>query len=146
MAKSYCKKHYDKKIEICSFEIPNAANNLNLKIDFARHSITVGMELTAPEDRLTNPGRINWLLRQLKEPNTDNSFVKIKWKFRAADDCVEMSKLHADYFKGRDHLKIISSFSPMMQIHSNKVFNSQKTSSWNWENLSSNFMMFMHSI
>lgn len=116
----------DKKIASCSFVIPNAADELDLKIDFAKHSITVGMELTAPEDRLTNPGRINWLLRQLKEPNTDNSFVKIKWKFRAADDYVEMSKLHADYFKGRDHSKIISSFSPMMQIHSNKVFNSRK--------------------
>lgn len=124
--KNIAKSIVDKKNASCSFLIPNAANDLDLLIDLAKNSITVGMELKAPEDRSTLSGRINWLLRQLKEPNSDNSFVKIRWKSRAADEYVEMSKLHADYFKGRDLSTNILSFSPIMQIHSSKIFNSRK--------------------
>lgn len=124
--KHIAKSITDKKNASCSFLIPNAANDLDLLIDLAKNSITVGMELKAPEDRSTLSGRINWMLRQLKEPNSENSFVKIRWKSRAADEYVEMSKLHADYFKDRDLSTNILSFSPIMQIHSSKIFNSRK--------------------
>ncbi len=124
--KHIAKTIVDKKIAKCSFVIPNAANDLDLEIDLAKNSITVGMELKAPEDRATLLGRINWLLRQLKEPANIKSFVKIRWRSRAADEYVEMSRFCADYFKDRDPSTTILSFTPMMQIHSSKIFNSRK--------------------
>lgn len=116
----------NKKQACCDFIIPNAANDLTVEIDLAKNSITVGMELKAPEDRSTSSGKINWLSRQFKIVDDKRSFVKVRWKSRAADEFVELSKLGPDYFKGRNQNTTIHSFTPLMQLHSSKVFNSRK--------------------
>jgi hypothetical protein len=116
----------DKKMGLCAFTIPNAANDLELEIDLAKNSITVGMELKAPEDRSTLSGKINWLSRQLKTLDDKKSFIKVRWKSRAADEFIELSKLEPDYFKGRELNTTILSFTPLMQLHSSKLFKSRK--------------------
>ena len=116
----------EKKVASCAFTIPNAANDLLLEIDLAKNSITVGMELKAPEERSTLSGKINWLSRQIKVIDEPRSFVKVRWKSRAADEFIEMSKIGPDHFKGRELNTTILSFTPLMQLHSSKVFNSRK--------------------
>ncbi len=116
----------NKKKAICSFSIPNAANELEVEIDLAKNSIMVGMELKAPEDRSTLSGKINWLSRQLKVKDDKKSFVKVRWKSRASDEFIELSKLESDYFRERDLNTTILSFTPLMQLHSSKIFNSRK--------------------
>ena len=115
-----------KKKANCSFIIPNAANDLIIEIDLAKNSITVGMELKAPEDRSTLSGKINWLSRQFKIMDDKRSFVKVRWKSRAADEFIELSSLGPDYFKEREVNTTIHSFTPLMQLHSSRIFNSRK--------------------
>lgn len=116
----------NQKKAICSFSIPNAANELDVEIDLAKSTIRVGMELKAPEDRSTLSGKINWLSRQLKFKDDKKSFIKVRWKSRAADEFIELSKLESDYFRERDLNTTIMSFTPLMQLHSSKIFNSRK--------------------
>ena len=54
------------------------------------------------------------------------SFVKVRWKSRASDEFIELSKLESDYFRERDLNTTILSFTPLMQLHSSKIFNSRK--------------------
>jgi hypothetical protein len=64
--------------------------------------------------------------RQIKVNDEPRSFVKVRWKSRAADEFIELSKIGPDYFKDRELNTTILSFTPLMQLHSSKVFNSRK--------------------
>ena len=52
--------------------------------------------------------------------------MKVRWNSRAADEFIEMKKLGPSSFKDRGSNTTILSLTPMMQIHSSKVFNSRK--------------------
>ena len=65
-------------------------------------------------------------MRQLRNPEAQNSFIKVRWKSRAADEFVEMEKIDANYFQSRQLTTTILSLTPMMQIHSSRLFNSRK--------------------
>lgn len=122
IARSIC----DKRSASCSFNIPNAAESLDVQIDLAKNSISVGMEIRVPEERTTIGGKINWVMRQLRNTEAENSFIKVRWKSRAADEFIEMQKIDANYFQGRQLTTTILSLTPMMQVHSSRLFNSRK--------------------
>ena len=99
---------------------------LEVEIDLAKNTISVGMEMKVPLERSTLAGKINFLLRQLKNAEDGKSYVKVRWNSRAADEFIEMKKLGPSSFKDRGSNTTILSLTPMMQIHSSKVFNSRK--------------------
>ena len=116
----------EKRLAKCAYDIPNAANPLEVEIDLAKNTISVGMEMKVPLERSTLAGKINFLLRQLKNAEDGKSYVKVRWNSRAADEFIEMKKLEPSSFKDRGSNTTILSLTPMMQIHSSKVFNSRK--------------------
>ena len=54
------------------------------------------MEIEAPQDRKTGSARVNWLLKQLKQTEKLNVFVRIKWPSRAQDTVCRLSDLRED--------------------------------------------------
>lgn len=116
----------EKRLAKCTYDIPNAANPLEVEIDLAKNTISVGMEMKVPLERSTLAGKINFLLRQLKNAEDEKSYVKVRWNSRAANEFIEMKKLEPSSFKDRGSNTTILSLTPMMQIHSSKVFNSRK--------------------
>ena len=124
--KSITRSICDQKSASCSFNIPNAADTLDVHIDLAKNSISVGMEIRVPEERSTLSGKINWVIRQLRNLEAPNSFVKVRWKSRAADEFIEMGKFDANFFQGRQLNTTILSLTPLMQLHSSRLFGSRK--------------------
>ena len=100
----------------CSFNIPNAANSLDVEINLATKMISFGMEMVPPETHTTNVTKISWLMRQLQNRENDSYFVKVKWNSRAPDESVSMASLHPKYFQDRDTNSVISTLTPMMQL------------------------------
>ena len=112
IAASICKKHSVH----CSFHIPNTANNLDVEIDIAKKTISVGMEMTPPETHTTNVRKISWLMGQLQNKEAQSSFVNVKWKWHARGKSIKMATLHSKYFQNLDTNPIISTLTPMMQL------------------------------
>ncbi|WP_440997539.1 hypothetical protein [Arhodomonas sp. SL1] len=50
----------------CTFDVPDAASDIEVAADLARRSIFATMRLEAPRDKKTTKARVNWLVRQLK--------------------------------------------------------------------------------
>ena len=61
------------------FEIPDAVGPLKVCADLRRRTITVQLYLGAPQDRQSAAARINWLLRQLPNDNTDGIHIRAQW-------------------------------------------------------------------
>lgn len=129
----------EKKSAMCAYDIPNAANSLVVEIDLAKNIMSVGMEIKVPEDRSTLSGKINFVLRQIKNIDNERSFAKVRWKSRAADEYFELNKLEPTLFKDRNLNTTILSITPMMQVHSSRTFNSRKNFIVELENLVTDF-------
>ncbi len=63
----------------CAYNVPNAAAPVEVIADIKRRSIDIGMTLRAPEDKKTTKARLNWLLRQIKNLEVDNLFIRLAW-------------------------------------------------------------------
>lgn len=59
--------------------IPEAAANLDVKVDVRSRNMSVAMILKAPEDKQSTKARVNWLLRQLKIDDREDVFIRIHW-------------------------------------------------------------------
>ena len=73
--------------------VPDAAANLEIICDLARRSVTVGMQLKAPEDKVSTKARVNWLLRQIKTKQTGDIHIRLNWPGRRSSSQYEYSKL-----------------------------------------------------
>lgn len=80
-----CKQLIDDQNLISIFNIPDAAAPVNVVIDFRRRAILNSLYLKAPEDKVSNKARINWLLRQIPEPMLDELHIKIYWPSTSPD-------------------------------------------------------------
>ncbi len=67
-----------------SLEIPDAAAPLDVVVDLARRCIDVGMTLGVPEDRKSSKARVNWLLRQIRQANVTDLYLRVSWSRRTA--------------------------------------------------------------
>jgi len=110
----------------CLYTIPDAANSLIVEIDFAKSIFWVGMEIEAPKDKKTISGRVNWMRRQLKSHQHEDAFVKIRWNSRASDLVMKLPELMEDLPTPPSASTSISSFTPLIQIHSTRTFQSRK--------------------
>lgn len=64
------------------FVVKNAASNLHFCADFSRRTVTVSMKLEAPKDKSRATAPINWLTRQLKEVETELTYIRVHWPGR----------------------------------------------------------------
>ncbi len=74
-----CKSLIDnQKLEV-SFNIPDAASPLKVDVDFRSRTILNSMYLRAPDDKVSNKARLNWLLRQIPDNMLDEVHIRINW-------------------------------------------------------------------
>ncbi|WP_417462046.1 hypothetical protein [Kordiimonas sp.] len=80
----------------CKFEVPDAANDLQVTADLARRVVCCSMEVAAPTDKKTTKARVNWLTRQLAK--TENGALQIvaKWPSRVKDTAKSLEILRED--------------------------------------------------
>ena len=69
----------DNKQLCLTLNIPDAAAPLEIVADLARRCVDVGMTLRAPEDRKSSAARVNWLLRQIKQDNVPDLYMRLIW-------------------------------------------------------------------
>ncbi|RUO25440.1 hypothetical protein CWE09_01505 [Aliidiomarina minuta] len=77
----------------CELEVPNAASNLELKAYLTGKTVSLSMQMDAPDDKKSASARINWLTRQLKE--AVDKPVKIICYGKRKTQCAEASLAEA---------------------------------------------------
>jgi len=96
---------------VANFEIPYAASPLEVVADIKQRSIYVGMNINAPQDRKSSTARLNWLLRQLKNCDLDNIFVRANWPGSSAPTSYQVTDLINEpnlITKDKEHLTLSS--------------------------------------
>lgn len=104
----------------CTLDIVGAAAPLMVSADLARRCISVGMKLRAPEDKKTSKARLNWLLRQLKNCEAEDMYIRCLWPGKSEPTQATLAELREgaeNVFEGKDHLA----------AHGFEVFLSRKT-------------------
>ncbi|MEO1101888.1 MAG: hypothetical protein AAFW65_08580 [Pseudomonadota bacterium] len=65
-----------------SLIVPGAAADIDICIDVRARSMTASMTLDTPTDRQSTAARINWQLRQLKDVDANDIYVRVHWPRR----------------------------------------------------------------
>lgn len=91
--KDDCEQLAERNVLRADLQVPDAAADIVVVADLKTRTIRVGMEVGAPQDKQRTSARINWLLRQLKEADSDNLFVRIIWPSRARDTICSLEEL-----------------------------------------------------
>ncbi|MDE2911551.1 MAG: hypothetical protein OXL68_01315 [Paracoccaceae bacterium] len=86
----------DNKQLSVSLDIPDAAAPLDVVVDLARRCIDVGMTIGAPENRKSSKARVNWLLRQIKQDDVTDLYLRVSWPFRSMSTQHSVSDLRDD--------------------------------------------------
>lgn len=60
----------------CELDIPNAVSPLKITADLQRRTVDCLMSLNAPKDKQRASAKLNWLLRQLKDTNDNDIFIR----------------------------------------------------------------------
>lgn len=109
--KSDAKKLCEEFILSAEFDINDAVSSLKVIADVRRRSIDVGMDIKAPDDRVSTKARTNWLIRQLKTKLVDDVHVRLFWPGRAMATQFPLSTLQSDILVAsseREHLSVSS--------------------------------------
>jgi len=64
------------------FEIPDAASGVIFSADCLQRTISISMKLEAPKDKARATASINWIIRQLKGKNIENTELRAYWPRR----------------------------------------------------------------
>lgn len=73
----------NERLLAASFDIPNAAANIDVTADFGLRTVCFAMRLQAPQDIKRPTAAINWLTRQLKDvQNNDSIAIRVHWPKR----------------------------------------------------------------
>lgn len=99
----------------CCLEIPNAAAPVDIKVDLVRRTVDVGMTIKAPTDRKSSKARVNWLLKQIKDDQSDDLQVRLNWPSRSLSSQYSYSDLLRDP-------GIVEEGNSGKQVHSFDVF------------------------
>jgi hypothetical protein len=78
------------------FIVPNAADNLRLKVDLGQKKIEVSMWLQAPKDVPTTKGRIGWLMRMLADVDQEfmsQILVHCSWRGKSGQHVFSLSEI-----------------------------------------------------
>ena len=96
---------------VANFEIPDAASPLEVVADINHRSIYVGMGINVPQDRKSSTARLNWLLRQLKNCELENMYIRANWPGSSAPTAHLVTDLLNDpnlVNKDKEHLTVSS--------------------------------------
>ena len=86
------------------------------------------MEVDAPQDKQRASARLNWLLRQVKEADPENLFVRIIWPTRAQDVVCPLAALREDTTKvGEDSSQAPRAFEVFYVASDSRRFSGRKT-------------------
>lgn len=83
-AKADASRLCDARCLTATLAVPDAASPIDVCADIRARSVLISMRLRAPEERKGSKARINWLLRQLSPPSTENWYVRLHWPGRSA--------------------------------------------------------------
>ena len=86
----------ESKTLTAALDIPNAAGPMELKANLSNRQVSVGMGLVAPKDKKSTSARVNWLLRMLKDSQTDELLVTASWPSRVPDTFATVGQLRAN--------------------------------------------------
>lgn len=107
-----------------SFQIPSAAAPIEVVANLDQRLVSVGMTITAPDDKKGSKARLNWLLKQLKGCDVENCFVRANWPGSSAPTSHAISDLIENLDRislNKEHL-IVSSFMVFGSYHLGKRF------------------------
>lgn len=80
------KKDVDRFVEepvlTSCLNIPEAAADVDVRIDVRARNMSASMSLDAPEDRRSASARVNWLLRQIKVTEREDVYIRVHWPRR----------------------------------------------------------------
>ena len=112
-----------------TFEIPSAAAPIEVNANLDQRLVSVGMTITAPDDKKKSKARLNWLLKQLKGCNVEKCFIRANWPGSSAPTSHAISDLieNPDLISlGKERL-IVSSFMVFGSYHLGKRFIQQSS-------------------
>ncbi len=85
----------DEKVLYSAFRIPDCAADLEVTARLRARTVTYGMKLKAPLDRISTQGRVNWLLRMLRD-NDPRLVIRAHWPGLAKPTAKPVSELRSD--------------------------------------------------
>ena len=77
----------------CELDIPNAVSPLKVTADLQRRTVDCSMSLNAPKDKKRGSARLNWLLRQLKQTEVEDIFVRAYKMGRGNNPQMKLSEI-----------------------------------------------------
>lgn len=77
----------------CELDIPNAVSPLKVTADLQRRTLDCSMSLNAPKDKQRASARLNWLLRQLKETDIEDVFIRAYTMGRGNNPQVKLNEV-----------------------------------------------------
>jgi hypothetical protein len=81
---------------VSTLKVPNAASDVQVVADLATRSVTVSMELAAPEDRKSTKARVNWVLRQISNADDPDIVIRTKWPSKVQDVTASLEAVRAN--------------------------------------------------
>ena len=91
-----CNSLIDSQEFTSSFIVPNAASILGGRANLQSRRISCSMKLNAPGDRKRASARVNWLVRQLRQEDSDDVIVSAFWPGRAGATHASLSEIKTD--------------------------------------------------
>lgn len=112
-----------------SLEIPGAASELVLVADLKSRSFRTYMSLAAPKERKSSKGRVNWLLRQLRDVEPVDVSINVDWASRAQDSIFSLTELreNPDLVNQATNNSEIRGFEIILTSKSAKRFTGRRT-------------------
>ncbi|CAI2717401.1 hypothetical protein [Nitrospina watsonii] len=81
---------------LSELEIPDTASPMQVVVDVGKRTVACSMKVDAPKDKKQNRSKVNWILKQLPDENSNEIFVKASWPGRVSNTQEELSKLKND--------------------------------------------------
>lgn len=126
--KDDCMRLVEEQILTAALQVPAAASDIRIVADLKSRTIRVGMEVDAPTDRQRCSARLNWLLRQFKDVDPANLFVRLKWPSRAKDTVCSLADLMEDPKRlGEDSTKVPRAFEISYVTTDSRRFSGRRT-------------------
>ncbi len=80
----------------CCFGIPNAVSDVEVTASLQRRMVSCSMKLNAPGDRKRSSARVNWLVRQLRDVESDDVDVRAFWPRGGGRTQESLSRVRTD--------------------------------------------------
>ncbi|KEO87822.1 hypothetical protein EH30_00135 [Erythrobacter sp. JL475] len=91
-----CRLVSEKRLLKASLVIPNAATELEVEADLSSRTLRIFSRLTAPQDKVRQASRLNWLLKQLEDTDGDAVRIQSHWPGKAPVIETSLSEARSD--------------------------------------------------